>query len=138
VDDEINLYFHSDSRTCKIDDLNSNSNFAVVMYHKSKKVQIRVTGKASVHQEGGLVNDQWQNVTGNGKKAYSPLISPGSAIESPGEAHEWPDSIDGTYFSVIKATPETIEVLQLNKMEHLRAKFTKDKDGNWTKKWIAP
>jgi len=138
VDNDLNLYMHSDSRTSKIEDLEANNSFAIVMYHKSKKAQIRINGKATIHTGDDLMKEQWKNVKGNGKKAYGPIIEPGKEIDSPEEAHHWPEDIDETYFSVVKAEAHFIEVLQLNKMEHFRAEFKKDNNGNWDKKWIAP
>jgi len=138
VDDGLNLYFHTDNRTAKIDDLKENKSFALVMYHKSKKAQVRINGIATIHNSDQLANKHWENVTGNGKKAYGPLISPGTIINSPSEAHKWPNDIDDSNFAVIKAQPFSIEVLQLNKMEHLRAEFNRDSEVSWKKKWIAP
>lgn len=137
VDKELSLYVYTDARTGKVSDLETSPFCSVLMYHKSKKVQVRITGQAELHRQDDIAEKHWKDVKGNAQKAYGSTVSPGTELELPDEAHEWPADINNQFFTVIKVVPKTIEALQLNGHEHLRAKFIKNKNG-WLKNWIAP
>jgi general stress protein 26 len=137
VNDLIDLFFFTDSRSEKVKHLEANPYLALLFYHPSKKAQIRVSAHATIHHQDETSSEYWESIKGNSRKDYGPLIAPGQPIRNPEEAHNWPDRIDDRYFVVLEVIPDSIEVLQLNKAEHLRALFTKE-EGDWRKTWLAP
>ena len=137
VDDDLNFYIFSDTRTRKVFHTNTNPKVAVLLYHPNKKVQIRIKGEATVHQRDEVSTTMWPRVQGDGKKAYNPTIAPGSRIAHPEEAHQWPETMNDENFTVIKISPTYIDALQLNAQEHLRVEFSKTND-DWEMNWIAP
>ena len=137
VDEHLNLYFYTDLRTRKVSQLNRNGSVALLFYHPGKKVQVRINGQATVHHQDRFTQEHWKNVQGVGQRAYNSMIPPGEHIRHPLEAHTWPAAMDDQYFAVIQVIPHTLEVLQLDKLEHLRARFSKE-GKEWTHRWIAP
>ena len=137
VDDDLKLYIYSDYRTKKIRDIEERSMAQVLLYHDKKKLQIRMQGNAKVHHQNDLAKTHWKNVQGIGKRAYTPLIAPGNPIDRPEEAHKWPDNYSDKHFALVTFEPLELDVLQLNRMEHLRARFRK-KGKEWTKTWVSP
>ena len=137
VSEALHLLFYTDLRSRKVEEINHNGRSSVLLYHPSKKVQIRMQGHAQVHAADALSAEHWKNIQGAGKKAYGPLVSPGTEIREPAEAHQWPEDIDGNLFAVIEFTPTLMDVLQLNRMSHLRAQF-EHKENDWRKCWVAP
>lgn len=137
VDDDLKLYIYSDYRTDKIRDIEERSLTQILLYHDKKKLQIRMQGDATVHHQNELARSHWKNVQGIGKRAYTPLIAPGSPIEAPEDAHQWPENYTDEHFSVVTFEPIELDILQLNRMEHLRARFRKS-ENEWNKSWIAP
>ena len=137
VDDALSLYIYTDYRTEKIKDLQDNNQCTLIMYHPQKRIQLRVYGQALVHHKNDTSKEHWSNVQGEAQKAYNPSISPGVSISDPQQAYEWPENLTDSYFTVLEIRPHTIDALQLNNMEHLRASFKREKD-QWIKAWIAP
>lgn len=135
LDDELNLYVFSDNRTQKVNDLIKNSNCSALFYHQEERVQVRMNGKAeflnSVDKE-----PYWNTIHGEAIKAYSSVKSPGTSIQDWGDAYEWDESIGFENFSVIRINPQKIEMLQLNKLEHLRIRFSRSDD--WKGQKLVP
>lgn len=137
VDEDLNLYFYTDLRTEKIRQLQKNDSCTLLGYHPNKKAQLRINGRASIHCQDALAREHWKNVQGRAQKAYNPVIAPGKPINHPIEAHAWPEVMTDQYFTVIVVSPFSMEILQLDKLEHTRARF--DHDGSrWNYQWIAP
>jgi general stress protein 26 len=137
VDSDMNFYIFSDARTRKVLHANTNPKVAILFYHPKKRVQIRIKGEATVHQQDDISSAMWSKVQGESKRAYSPVVAPGSKIAHPEEAHQWPETMDDENFTVIKISPNYIDALQLNAQEHLRVEFCKNND-DWEMNWIAP
>jgi pyridoxine/pyridoxamine 5'-phosphate oxidase len=137
VDSDMNLYIFSDARTKKVLQARANPKVAFLFYHPKKRVQIRIKGEATVHQQDDVSLAMWSKVQGESKRAYNPVIAPGNRIAHPKEAHQWPGVMDDENFSVIKISPKYIDALQLNAQEHLRVEFCKAND-DWEMNWIAP
>ena len=137
IDDDLNFYIFSDARTRKVLHTDTNPKVALLMYHPSKRVQVRIKGLATIHRKDELSSKMWSKVQGEAKKAYNPRIAPGSRIANPEAAHQWPETMDDENFTVIKISPYYIDTLQLNTHEHLRVEFSKT-EGEWDMNWIAP
>ncbi|MEM9327163.1 MAG: pyridoxamine 5'-phosphate oxidase family protein [Bacteroidota bacterium] len=137
VTDDFHLYIYTDSRSEKVKHLRTNQQASLLFYHPGKKLQVKVLGTAQVHQLDDLSIAEWKNVQDIGKRAYGPTIAPGEAITHPSVAYHWPESIDDQHFVVLEVSPKSIEALQLNRMEHLRARFTLQ-NSSWEGQWLAP
>ena len=136
INEDLQINIYTDMRTSKTEQIRQNSQVALLFYHPSKKVQVRISGTASLHRQDEESRAHWSRVQGAAQKAYHPNVSPGTPIAHPTEAHSWPEVIDDSYFCVIRIQATELEVLQLNKMEHIRALFKKEK--GWKGQWIAP
>ena len=90
-----------------------------------------------VHHKDALCDEHWQRVQGIVQRAYTPLVPPGEIIESPELAHQWPDEMTSEYFCVLEFKPQAFDLLQLNRLEHLRLLFKKEKE-DWKMNWLAP
>lgn len=137
VDSDMNFYIFSDARTRKVLQATANPKVAILFYHPKKNVQIRIKGEATVHQQDDVSLAMWSKVQGESKKAYNPVIAPGSRITHPEEAHQWPEIMNDENFTVIKISPNYIDALQLNAQKHLRVAFSKSNE-DWEMNWIAP
>ena len=136
VDQSFNLIIYTDVRSKKILDINQNPQVQLLFYHPKKQVQVIISGKAVISTANNSVNHHWRNVNGNAKRSYTTAKPPGTLIQDPIEGHLWDESMEEQYFAVLTITPIKIEVLQLNKSEHLRALFSED--DNWAGTWLVP
>lgn len=128
------IYIHTDKRSQKVAELMKSDQCSALFYHDKIKVQIKVEGHAEVHFGGEAYEKEWSELSPMARKAYRFIHPPGETIENPQEGHSTGDCNE---FCLVKMNLEQLEVLQLNKMEHIRARFMKSK-GQWKGKFIAP
>lgn len=137
LDDSLNFYIFTDTRTQKVDHLNKLPNCSLLFYHDRKRVQIRVNGVVEIHQHSGLKEEYWKRVHGEAQKAYTSVKAPGEQINSWEDAHNWDLSSESDYFTVLKIIPAQVDVLQLNGLEHFRIRFSK-LNQEWTGQRLVP
>lgn len=137
VDASGHFYFFTDYRTKKIDHIQMNPEVALLFYDPGKGVQIRIQGTALIHRNNARAVNFWETVKGEARKAYNPLLRPGTPISGPEQAHTWPQELVNTNFAVVQVIPSELDVLQLDGLKHIRAKFLRHED-NWKMNWVAP
>jgi len=128
------IYIYTDKRSDKVSDLLNNNQCSALFYHDKKKIQIRIEGHVEVHVSGEAFDNEWSKLSPRARKAYQFTHPPGDIIESPQEGHVTEDRNE---FCLLQMKLELIEVLQLNKMKHIRAQFEKKKE-QWKGEFIAP
>ncbi len=134
---QLELLIYTDKRSGKVTELAQNNSVSLLFYHPSKRVQLRVSGKAHLHQGDELASRHWDHVQGESLKAYGPVVPPGTPISDPADAYNWPEHIDATNFTLIRIVPNHIDVLQLNGFEHLRVGMERS-GPDWEAHWLAP
>ncbi|MGY6741894.1 MAG: pyridoxamine 5'-phosphate oxidase family protein [Cecembia sp.] len=138
IDEALHFFIFTDSRSEKINELIAYPYASLLFYHPQKRVQIRVQANSIIHQQNETAKHRWKSVQGEARKAYQSILPPGHPIHEPGAAFSWNENLaDFSFFSVIELIPTSIELLQLNGLEHLRIRFTYS-DGDWTGQWLAP
>jgi len=138
IDQEFNFYIYTDGRTAKAKSLAENPKLSLLFYHPQKRIQIRVLAEVALHQRDNLAEEHWSRVQGEARKAYQSWLRPGTEILQPEDAFLWSeDESDAANFLVLRIVPSSVEVLQLNGLEHLRAKFFQE-EGEWRGAWLAP
>lgn len=136
VDEDLNFYLFTDSRTSKVAQLTVFSDAVLLFYHPGRRLQVKITGNAEIRINDELTASFWSKVQGDARKAYNQILAPGTGIQDPKEAFAWNEVLSDSNFAIIKIKPEKIEALQLNGMEHLRIVMN-SKEGNWDLSWIA-
>ncbi|HSF54273.1 MAG TPA: hypothetical protein VLA71_10995, partial [Algoriphagus sp.] len=92
--------------------------------------------KTEIHHQDEVSKFFWRHVHGDTQKAYTSTLAPSTPISDPNEAFEWLKSCDERFFAILKFIPETVEVLQLNGLRHLRIMFSEKE--NWNGQWLVP
>ena len=134
------LRFHTDKRSKKIEQINSNPNSVIHVYSQNEKLQLRFKSNLTLHTDGLLVDDAWENSYGMSKICYQVSDTPGTVIKNqdgyeyaPKENHDGKDN-----FIVILAKIIEIEWLYLSSEGHRRAKFTHNKNNQLEVSWLVP
>jgi len=134
------LRFHTDKRSKKIKQINSNPNSVIHIYSQNEKLQLRFKSNLTLHANGSLVDDAWEKSYGMSKICYQVSDSPGTVIKkqngygyTPKENHNGKDN-----FVVILAKVIEIEWLYLSSEGHRRSKFTYDTDNKLKVSWLVP
>lgn len=138
IDEQLNFFIYTDQRTEKVKSIELDPRVSLLFYSSQKRVQVRVNGTVVLHHKNDVAQKHWSRVHGLAQKAYHSCLAPGTVIDQPEDAFSWSDQLEKPdYFSVIQVKPLVLEVLQLDGLEHLRAKFTFN-NGDWDGSWLAP
>ena len=146
--EKMELSFHSDLRSQKINQLNKNQNVSLVFYDEKKKIQLRIKGKTNIRKS---FNEAWNKLTNWSKRCYLTLSPPGQESEKPSsgfpekfafDAPSLEQTKDGLKnFGQIRVSIHEIEWLFLASQGHRRALFEVVKSDNKfliEGKWLIP
>ncbi len=142
------LVFHTDVRSGKWNDLQQQNNISWLFYDAPGKIQIRLSGTATLHQDDAVAEEAWTTSTMSSRKIYlvetgpsTIAASPVSGLPAAFEANDPTpeESLAGRKnFGVVITTVTWMEWLWLNSKGHRRAGFTYAKDGNFKADWLIP
>ena len=142
------ISFHTDSRSKKIDELNNNRKISMLFYDHSKKIQLKISGNAEMHNMDDVSKDAWSQSKSFSKKCYIVKKAPGSLSDVPTsgyiDKHEksLPDTkiLESGYKNFTKITIQIayIEWLYLHRDGHRRAFFKYNNKNLIEKNWLTP
>ena len=145
--DHLTISFHTDIRSSKIDDIETNSNVTVLLYDHTAKIQLKINGIAEINHKNANTKAIWSNIRDFSKKCYLVKNAPGTESSTPtsGYPEQYedmlpsPEELELGYenFTHVNINIKAIEWLYLHQNGHRRAKFTISKT-NIDKQWIAP
>jgi len=142
--DKVNqsLVAFTDVRSQKVEDLMNNRHLAWHFYHPKKQIQLRVESSVIIHNQDDLAKEYWQNLPVHSRKTYATTLAPGAAVKeySNGLPAIWEGetSLEDTeyafeHFAVLVAKVESIEYLELSRVEQRRARlqFASSEKATW-------
>lgn len=130
----VEFLVYTDYRTAKVQDLLKIPRVSLLFYHPKKQVQVRVKALATLHVADELAESHWNRVSEKRQSEYKSELVPGTQIENPELG--WETQVESAYFSVLRFSPLSIEVLQLGREGHLRIQF--DLASGWQGNWLVP
>lgn len=142
------LAFHTDARSPKIAELQNNSHISYLFYHPQEKLQLRVTGRATIHSDGDALHEEQWLATGffsrrcyvgdapslNSKKATAGL--PEEIVDRKPTAEE--SEAGKANFVVISSTIDSIDCLELDRRGNRRSLFRWTEAGALETDWLTP
>ena len=88
------LRFHTDLRSKKIKSVEDRFKAYVHSYDSEKKIQLRLTGSVTVHEDDEITKKAWENSRENSKLCYSVNGPPGDSILDPSKYDLNKDDVD--------------------------------------------
>ena len=141
------LICHSDVRAPKIEQIRHYSSVSWIFYHPKEKIQLRLSGHATVHTDDQLANEQWAGTRITSRLNYCTTNPPGTPEKSPTtglpefllqKSSELLTSSKGRKnFAVIACRFDFMDWLVLRATGNLRAQFTW-KEGHLKATWVVP
>lgn len=132
------ILIYTDERSEKIGELESNQNKAALLFwHPKKRLQIRMEGVCEIDMNSERLIEIWKNLPSFSRASYTTEKPPGTSLISPHEVNHDTDAEDGRYFTILKFQVNEMDLLQLNREVHLRARF-KRKELEWFGEWLVP
>ena len=142
---KMKIYFHSDIRSKKTEELKLNPNSNFLFYDNTINTQLRIQTITKIHSQDDITHQTWKNTKLSSRKCYL-VQQPPSSI-SPIATDSLPKHLKGTNptqeesekgyknFTVIQCKIKSFEWLYLAAQGHRRAKFELDNNKEY---WLVP
>ena len=141
------LVCHTDSRANKVREMSNQADVCWLFYHPKKKVQLRISGPATLHTDDRFADEQWAATKIPSRLNYCAVEPPGTYLELPSSGlpdfllNKVPTLINTESgrknFMVIAGQIKSLDWLQLSILGNRRARF------DWTPAglqatWLVP
>lgn len=137
--DDWTFEFYTDHRSSKVEEIKDTPIISAMFWDPPKRVQVRIEANVSLHNQDDVADERWKDVQGDAQKAYTSTLTPGSPIDDPKDAHDWPDSYSSDNFTVAVCSAVRVKALQISGMEHIALESRRERpSGEWQTTWIAP
>jgi hypothetical protein len=141
------LVCHTDSRARKIQEICNADDVSWLFYHPKKEIQLRVSGKATLHMDNPFADAQWATARITSRLSYCATQPPGTPVDGPssGLPHFLLNRIPTLFetekgrknFAAITCSIDSIDWLSLSPMGNRRAQFGwNNKD--FSAQWVIP
>lgn len=133
------LRFHTDRRSAKVEELERDAAVQMHVYDPAAKLQLRLTGGASLHCDDTVASEAWAATAGPSRACYASEPGPGVDIDCGGAYvarfdSDRPDAGRANFCAVVVRL-QTLEWLYLAHKGHRRARFDLP-SGNG--RWLVP
>jgi 3-hydroxyisobutyrate dehydrogenase len=145
---EKQLCFYTDTRSGKWAELQQQNQISWLFYDSKDRIQIRVGGIASLHQNNMLADQNWNSTTILNRKNYLSVLSPSAITELPESGLPAGQKLvkltaaeseaGRKNFGVVLTKIKWMDWLWLNNDGHRRANFVYQEDGGFTANWLTP
>ena len=141
------LAFHSHTGAPKIEQIKANSNVYWLFYNPEEKFQIRIKGKAEIHTDDELADEQWLATELFSRRCYigeaptQPSKKPTSGLPddlTEREPTKEESEIGRANFVVVTSTIKEIDCFELDVRGHRRSLFIWNESGELETKWLTP
>ena len=141
------LVCYTDARAPKVQEIIDNDHTGWLFYHPKKRVQLRITGTATLHSDDSLAEERWHTIRAASRLNYGTVEAPGTPVDKPSSG--LPDLLRNKVpalrhterfrnnFMVIACRVQAIDWLILQVTGNKRARFSWDENG-LTSSWIVP
>jgi pyridoxamine 5'-phosphate oxidase len=141
------LAFHAHSGSPKIEQLRTNPNVYWLFFHPEDRFQVRIKGKAELHTNDELADEQWLTTELFSRRCYvgeaptqeskKPTSGLPEGLIDREPTHE--ESEEGrANFVVVTSTIDEIDCLEMNVKGHRRSLFKWNESGELETKWLTP
>ena len=115
------ISFHTDTRSPKYSQVNSNPAISALFYSTQKRTQLRLHGNATICKDQNLLNTLWRNLNKDSKECYQGEVPPSGNIPKTKIINDTSSEMSGfENFSRVSIEISTIEILRLHHLGHKR------------------
>jgi len=132
------LRVHTDRRSAKYAELLVDPRAALHGYDVAAQVQIRLSGRISLHAESALADAAWAASHPGSRLCYAIAPGPGTPVAAPPAAPLALDAAARDNFAALVLHFDTLEWLWLAAAGHRRAHFAWDAAGACAARWLVP
>ena len=134
VEENLDLIFYTDMRSAKIEEIKIHPGVSALFYHPKKLLQLKIIGQANTIEDAATLKTYWNGVPIKARKDYTTNLAPGTPITDE-QAVDF--SENENHFAMVRIQVNEIELVQLQRPEHMRIRFQKV-DGKWNGIRLVP
>ena len=128
---------YTDYRTNKVQQLKINPYASFLLWHPKQRLQVKLLTSTE------FIHEPWRSklfdqLSEKQKSEYNTELAPGTPIDEIEEGHKIADQLSPENFSVVEFHIEVMEVLQLNRKKHIKARFSYERGELKEKSWLVP
>ncbi len=116
------LTFYTDSRSSKYAEILKQPLVSLLFWHPTSRFQSKLSAKATLNLHNDETKNHWNRVGAKARESYNTNLAPGEEISSFNKYDLKPE-LDSEHFCVINCEVREMEILQLNREGHTRARF---------------
>jgi pyridoxamine 5'-phosphate oxidase len=141
------LVCHTDARAGKVQEITADGRVSWLFYHPQRKVQLRISGHATLHTDDQFADEQWAAVKAPSRLNYCTTEPPGTTVDGPSSGlpdflrRKVPALIDTEKsrrnFTAIACRIDSMDWLVLRVLGNRRARFDWDETG-LKARWLTP
>lgn len=141
------LICHSHKQAEKVAELRANPAMSWLFYDPTARIQLRLRGQASLHNQDALADEHWQIMPLSTRQLYLSTQPPGSTLPSAQSAmppflqNRLPTQAESEqgrpYFMLIRTEIDAIDWLYLDRSGNRRASFVWNST-RWAGQWLVP
>lgn len=141
------LVCHTDARADKVQEIMDDAHTGWLFYHPTKKIQVRVSGHATLHVNDPFADQQWADSSITSRLNYCASQAPGTPVDKPSSGlpdfllNKIPTLLETErgrkHFMAIKVHIHSIDWLILKLTGNQRARFEWVNDRLHTS-WLVP
>jgi hypothetical protein len=141
------LVCHTDARAAKVREISEDLNVSWLFYHPKRKVQLRISGHATLHVDDHFADRQWAATKLSSRLNYCATAPPGTPLESPSSGlpefllNKVPNLFETEkgrqHFAAISCRIDAIDWVVLRVSGNRRARFEWDEAG-LNARWLIP
>jgi pyridoxamine 5'-phosphate oxidase len=141
------LVCHTDARAEKVGEILNSAKVSWLFYHPKRKVQLRISGPATLHADNQFADEQWAATKITSRLNYCAAAPPGTPVDKPSSG--LPDflrnkvptifesEIGRKNFMAIAGQIDSMDWLNLSALGNRRARFDWDEKG-LDATWLIP
>lgn len=141
------LVCHTDARAQKVEEIAALAIVSWLFYHPERKVQLRISGCATLHADDQFADGQWAATKITSRLNYCAVEPPGTVVDKPSSGlpdflrNKVPTLLDSERgrrnFMVIAGRIDSLDWVALNTLGNRRARFVWDENG-FKASWLVP
>jgi pyridoxamine 5'-phosphate oxidase len=141
------LVCHTDARARKVQEITASAKVSWLFYHPQRKVQLRISGLATLHADDQFADEQWAAAKATSRLNFCAIEAPGTPVDGPSSGlpdflrRKVPALLDTEKgrrnFMAISCRIDSMDWLVLQVLGNLRARFDWDETG-LNARWLIP
>ncbi len=141
------LVCHTDARADKVQEISNSAKVSWLFYHPKKKVQLRISGQATLHADDRFADIQWAATRITSRINYCSIEPPGTPIDKPSSGlpdfllNKAPTLLESERgrknFMAIACRIDSMDWLILSALGNRRARFDWNEKG-LNAEWLIP